>query len=102
MAKEAPLCVVINGPSAAGKSTLAAAIQDHSEVPLLRFGVDELYRMVPDQWAGGVPNARHARKGFTYQDVPSMPGARRINNGTDAMAMLYAMNSAILGILSSG
>jgi len=102
MARETPLCVVINGPSAAGKSTLAAAIQDHIEVPLLRFGVDELYRMVPDQWAGGTPNARYAEKGFTYQNVASRPGVRRIKNGVDAMAMLYAMNAAILGILGSG
>jgi chloramphenicol 3-O-phosphotransferase len=102
MVKEIPLCVVINGPSAAGKSTLAAAIQDHFEVPLLRFGVDELYRMVPDQWAGGVRNARHADRGFTYQTVPDRPGVRRINNGVDAIAMLYAMNSAIAGILVSG
>jgi chloramphenicol 3-O-phosphotransferase len=102
MTREIPLCVVINGPSAAGKSSLTAAIQDHSEAPLLRFGVDELYRMVPDQWAGGVPNARHAREGFTYQEVASMPGVRRIENGQDALAMLYAMNAAILGILYSG
>ena len=102
MADETPLCVVINGPSAAGKSTLATAIQDHSEDPLLRFGVDELYRMVPDQWAGGVANARHAQRGFTYQEVTSRAGVRRINNGVDAVSMLYAMNSAILGILDSG
>jgi chloramphenicol 3-O-phosphotransferase len=102
MRAKTPLCVVVNGPSAVGKSTLVRAIQDHFEVPLLRFGVDELYRMVPDQWAGGVPNASHAVDGFSYQDVDSMPGVRRIENGKDAVAMLYAMNSGILGILSSG
>ncbi|MBF6335108.1 chloramphenicol phosphotransferase [Nocardia abscessus] len=101
MSDKVPLCIVINGPSAAGKTTLTAAIQDRLEEPLLRFGVDELYRMIPDQWAGGVANARYADRGFTYQDVPSMPGARRIHNGVDAMSMLYAMNSAILGILSA-
>ncbi|MGW1098295.1 phosphotransferase-like protein [Streptomyces sp. NPDC002455] len=97
-----PLCVVITGPSAAGKSTLAAAIQEHAREPLLRFGVDELYRMVPGQWAGGVAHARFAERGFTYQDVPSMPGARRINNGVDAIAMLRAMNAGIVGILGAG
>ncbi|MET9921583.1 chloramphenicol phosphotransferase [Streptomyces sp. NPDC006435] len=97
-----PLCVVITGPSAAGKSTLAAAIQEHAREPLLRFGVDELYRMVPGQWAGGVANARFAERGFTYQDVPSMPGARRIDNGVDAVAMLLAMNAGIVGILGAG
>ncbi|KUF18650.1 phosphotransferase-like protein [Streptomyces silvensis] len=102
MTDHTPLCIVINGPSAAGKSTLAATVQDYSEEPLLRFGVDELYRMVPDQWAGGVSNARHAKRGFTYQDVPDMPEVRQIHNGADALAMLYAMNAAIIGILGSG
>jgi chloramphenicol 3-O-phosphotransferase len=99
---EAPLCVVLTGPSAVGKSTLAEAIQEHWREPLLRFGVDELYRMVPGQWAGGVENARHASRGFTYQNVEHMPGARRIVNGPDALAMLYAMNAAIVAILASG
>lgn len=102
MADKPPLCVIVNGPSAVGKSTLAAAIQDHTHEPLLRFGVDELYRMVPGQWAGGVADARYAERGFTYQDVTAMPGARRINNGADAIAMLLAMNAAIVGILGSG
>jgi len=99
---EAPLCVVLTGPSAAGKSTLAEAIQEHWEEPLLRFGVNELYRMVPGQWAGGVKNARHASRGFTYQNVEHMPGARRIDNGPDALAMLYSMNAAIVAMLASG
>ncbi|MFG3616199.1 hypothetical protein [Nocardia sp. NPDC047654] len=102
MSDKAPLCIVINGPSAAGKSTLTAAIQDRIEEPLLRFGVDELYRMVPGQWAGGVANARYADRGFTYQDVPDAPGVRRIHNGVDAISMLYAMNSAVVGMLSAG
>lgn len=102
MAGWTPLCVVLNGPSAAGKSTLAGAVQDHWEEPLLRFGVDELYRMIPDQWAGGVPDARHADRGFTYQPVPSMPGVRYMNNGVDAVAMLLAMNAAIVAMLNSG
>ena len=99
---ESPLCVVLNGPSAAGKSTLTEAVQDHWEEPLLRFGLDELYRMVPGQWAGGVKNARHLPEGFSYQDVESMPGARRMDNGPDALAMLYAMNAAIVAMLTSG
>lgn len=99
---QTPLCVVINGPSAVGKSTLASAIQNHASVPLLRFGVDELYRMVPDQWAGGVRGARFAERGFTYREVDAIPGARRIVNGTDAVAMLLAMNAAIVAMLVAG
>ena len=100
--RKAPLCIVVNGPSAAGKSTLTAAIQDRCREPLLRFGVDELYRMVPAQWAGGTANARYADRGFTYRDVPSMPGVRLIHNGEDAVDMLHAMNRAVVGMLSAG
>lgn len=81
---------------------VAAAVQEHAHEPLLRFGVDELYRTVPRQRAGGVAHTRSAERGFTYQDVPSMPGARRINNSVDAIAMLHAMNAGIVGILSTG
>jgi len=103
MSDRPPLCVVVNGPSAAGKSTLAGAVQDHLDEPLLRFGVDELYRMVPGQWAGGVVGARYAvERGFSYQDVPELPGTRRIQVGPDAIAMLLAMNAAIVAMLTSG
>jgi chloramphenicol 3-O-phosphotransferase len=97
-----PLGVVINGPSAVGKSILASAIQNHASVPILRFGIDELYRMVPDQWAGGVQHARFAARGFSYREVESIPGARRIVNGPDAIAMLLAMNAAIVAMLRAG
>lgn len=102
MSDRPPLCVVINGPSAAGKSTLSKAIQDHLDEPLLRFGVDELYRMVPDQWAGGVADARYPERGFTYHDNADLPGTRRMNNGPDAIAMLLAMNAAVEAMLASG
>jgi hypothetical protein len=36
------------------------------------------------------------------RDVATMPGARRINNGVDAIAMLFAMNAAIVGMLGAG
>ncbi|WP_018686072.1 phosphotransferase-like protein [Actinokineospora enzanensis] len=100
MPDKPPLCVAITGPSAAGKSTLTTAIQDHAREPLLRFGVDELYRMIPGQWGGGARYA--AERGFTYQDVPSMPGSRRMNNGVDAIAMLGAMNAAVVAMLEAG
>jgi chloramphenicol 3-O-phosphotransferase len=100
-----PLCIVVNGPSAVGKSTLVTRIQDESAVPLLRFGVDEFYRTVPGPWAGGTPNARHRAAGFSYQDdVPGPDGTkhRQIVNGPDAVRMLRGMNAAVLGLLDSG
>jgi chloramphenicol 3-O-phosphotransferase len=97
-----PLCLVINGPSAAGKSTLTTAIQDRAEVPLLRFGLDELFRMVPDHWGGGLQGARHSDLGFRYEDVDGHDGVRRIRTGTDGMLMLGAMNAAIAAMLRVG
>ena len=103
-----PLCLVINGPSAAGKSTLTTAIQDRAEVPLLRFGLDELFRMVPDHWGGGLPGARHADLGFRYENIDGYDGddgddgVRRIRTGPDGMLMLRAMNAAITAMLQAG
>jgi chloramphenicol 3-O-phosphotransferase len=97
-----PLCLVINGPSAAGKSTLTTAIQDRAEVPLLRFGLDELFRMVPDHWGGGLPGARHSDLGFRYEEVRRHEGVRRIRSGPDGMLMLRAMNAAIAAMLRVG
>lgn len=100
---ELPLCVVVNGPSAAGKSTLTTAIQDRADVPLLRFGLDELFRMVPDHWGGGLPGARYSSRGFSYAEVEgAAPGVRQIRCGRDGHQMLLAMNAAILAMLRTG
>jgi chloramphenicol 3-O-phosphotransferase len=97
-----PLCLVINGPSAAGKSTLTTKIQERAGVPLLRFGLDELFRMVPDHWGGGLPGARHSGDGFRYEDVHGLAGQRRIRTGRDGMRMLEAMNAAVEAMLRVG
>jgi chloramphenicol 3-O-phosphotransferase len=98
------LCVVINGPSSVGKSTLVTGLQDRAAIPLLRFGVDELYRMVPAQWAGGTKDAAHADRGFRYEaDVSADDTAgRRIANGVDAVQMLHAMGAGVLGMVRAG
>lgn len=99
------ICVVVNGPSSVGKSTLVSGLQDLADVPMLRFGVDELYRMVPAQWAGGTSGARYADRGFSYRDARSdggMPIGRRIDNGPDAVRMLHAMNAGVLGMVRAG
>lgn len=95
-----PLCVAINGPSAVGKSTLTTKLQDRAEVPLLRFGLDELFRMVPDHWGGGLPGARHSERGFRYVDGPA--GVRRISTGPDGVVMIGAMNAAVSAMLRAG
>ena len=100
-----PACVVINGPSAAGKSTLTTAIQAVWDEPLLRFGADELFRMLPEPWTGGYNNERNMRfadRGFVYEDAPTLPGARNMRYGPDGIAMFFAMNAAIEAMLRVG
>jgi chloramphenicol 3-O-phosphotransferase len=96
------VCIVVNGPSTVGKSTLVTAIQDRASVPLLRFGIDELYRMVPAQWAGGTPDAEHAEKGFRYVPADDDPTARAVANGDDAIQMLRALQAGVLGMVRAG
>jgi chloramphenicol 3-O-phosphotransferase len=96
------VCIVVNGPSAVGKSTLVTAIQDRAAVPLLRFGIDELYRMVPAQWAGGTPDAEHADVGFRYVPAEDDPTGRAIVNGRDAVQMLRALQAGVLGMVREG
>lgn len=99
------ICVVVNGPSSVGKSTLVTGLQDRATFPFLRFGVDELYRMVPPQWAGGTPGALHRERGFAYAEAQADDGTplgRQIVNGPDAVRMLEAMNAGVLGMVRAG
>ncbi|MFF2732738.1 chloramphenicol phosphotransferase CPT family protein [Streptomyces sp. NPDC058008] len=45
--------IFLNGTSSAGKTTLARAIQEESDEPYLYWGIDTLFSMVPEKWAGG-------------------------------------------------
>lgn len=105
MSSDVTICVVVNGPSSVGKSTLVTGLQDRAWIPLLRFGADELYRMVPAEWAGGTAGARHADRGFSYGEVRADDGTpigRQIVNGPDAVRMLRAMNAGVLGMVRAG
>ena len=96
------VCIVVKGPSAVGKSTLVTAIQDRAGVPLLRFGIDELYRMVPAPWAGGTLDAEHADVGFRYVPDENDPTGSAIANGKDAVQMLRALQPGVLGMVRAG
>lgn len=71
-------------------------------MPLLRFGIDELYRMVPAQWAGGTSDAEHAEAGFRYVPADDDPTGRAIVNGPDAVQMLRALQAGVLGMVRAG
>jgi chloramphenicol 3-O phosphotransferase len=57
--------ILLNGTSSAGKTTLARAIQDESEVPHVYWGIDTLFSLVPPNWGGG-RDGPLSRAGFWY------------------------------------
>ncbi|MBW0272828.1 chloramphenicol phosphotransferase [Nocardia sp. MH4] len=60
-----PPVVFLNGVSSAGKTTLARAIQDESDVPFVYWGIDTLFGLVPPKWGGG-RDGPLSRDGFWY------------------------------------
>lgn len=57
--------IFLNGTSSAGKTTLARAIQDESPTPVVYWGIDTLFGMVPPNWGGG-RGGPLSRDGFWY------------------------------------
>lgn len=55
--------ILLNGTSSAGKTTLARAIQDESATPVVYWGIDILFGLVPPNWGGG---RDLSREGFWY------------------------------------
>ncbi|WP_280264812.1 phosphotransferase-like protein [Nocardia wallacei] len=55
----------MNGTSSSGKTTLARAIQDESDVPFVYWGIDTLFGLVPPDWGGG-RDGPLSREGFWY------------------------------------
>lgn len=71
-----PRVIFLNGISSAGKTTLARAIQDESDVPFVYWGIDTLFGLVPPNWGGG-RDGPLSRDGFWYdrseQDADGHP-----------------------------
>ncbi|MGW4365114.1 phosphotransferase-like protein [Nocardia takedensis] len=55
----------LNGTSSSGKTTLARAIQDVSDVPFVHWSIDTLFGLVPPNWGGG-RDGPLSRDGFWY------------------------------------
>jgi len=45
--------IFLNRTSSSGKTTLARAIQDESDIPFVYRGIDTLFGSVPPNWGGG-------------------------------------------------
>jgi chloramphenicol 3-O phosphotransferase len=57
--------IFLNGTSSSGKTTLARAIQDESDIPFVYWGIDTLFSLVPPNWGGGRDGPLR-RDGFWY------------------------------------
>ncbi len=57
--------IFLNGTSSSGKTTLARAIQDESDIPFVYWGIDTLFALVPPNWGGG-RDGPLSRDGFWY------------------------------------
>jgi chloramphenicol 3-O-phosphotransferase len=69
--------ILLVGPSCAGKSTLAKAVQTLSTEPYMVQSLDGLFAATPEAWGGG---SEHALDGFRLR-LARRPGRRsaRVN-----------------------
>jgi chloramphenicol 3-O phosphotransferase len=64
--------IYLNGPSSAGKSTLAKLLQAKLPAPYLHIGIDHLISLMParcNDWSNG-----SAAEGFSFQEVKDEQG----------------------------
>jgi chloramphenicol 3-O phosphotransferase len=64
--------VLLHGTSSSGKTTVARAVQAHSEAPWLRLGIDTFWNAIDERWMEHGPRAS---EGFLWRDDASIvPG----------------------------
>jgi chloramphenicol 3-O phosphotransferase len=97
--------IYLNGTSSAGKSTIAAALQEILEEPYLHLGIDTFLRMLPQRYRPGGP------EGPSWALLPDggvrpVPGdvARRLRSGMyhAVGALVRAGNNMILDDVING
>lgn len=95
--------IYLNGPSSAGKSTLARALQEKLEKPFLIIGIDQLIAMMPDK----LNDWHHDTKapGFSWQPEKDDRGATvsyRIDIGPFGKRLVAALKDMALALATSG
>lgn len=95
--------ILLVGPSCAGKSTLATAIQAAAPTPWLARSLDGLFAGVPDRWGG---QGAFGGEGFHYRWLSGGPGeagaVRRIGYGAVGWRMLRGMHRAVAAHAACG
>jgi len=95
--------ILLVGPSCAGKSTLAKAVQTLSAEPYLAQSLDGLFAATPEAWGGG---GEHAADGFRYDWLATEEegGApvRRIAYGAVGWRLLEGFHRAVAAYADAG
>jgi chloramphenicol 3-O phosphotransferase len=95
--------ILLVGPSCAGKSTLARAVQQLSPQPYLVQSLDSLFAAVPERWGSG---GEHARDGFRYEWGASRAdggaAVRRIVYGAVGWNILQGFHRAVAAFAAAG
>lgn len=88
--------ILLVGPSCAGKSTLAEAIQSASARPFLIQSLDGLFAVTPEAYGG---SGRHSREGFHYEWLVPLGGdaapVRRLAYGAVGWRLLQGFHRAV-------
>ncbi len=96
--------IVISGPAASGKSTLARALQkrfSRDDQLWMLLELDTFGRGVPRDWiALGDRVGRHSARGFTYGSAAS--GGLDLTLGADGRRVLGAFHRAVAAAAASG
>jgi chloramphenicol 3-O phosphotransferase len=92
--------ILLVGPSCAGKSTLAKAVQALSPEPWLVQSLDGLFAATPEAWGG---SGEHRLDGFFY-DWEGEPGAsdRRVACGAIGRGLLEGFHRAVAAYAGAG
>jgi chloramphenicol 3-O phosphotransferase len=95
--------ILLVGPSCAGKSTLARAVQQVSPRPYLIQSLDGLFAAVPEGWGSG---GEHAGDGFRYDwsapPADGGPAVRRIAYGAVGWRFLQGFHRAVAAFAGAG
>ncbi len=95
--------IYLNGPSSAGKSTLARALQEKLTHPFLIIGIDQLIYMMPEK-LNDWHNYTKA-SGFSWQpeiDQAGVTVSYRIDVGSFGKRIVAALKDIVLTLAASG
>jgi chloramphenicol 3-O phosphotransferase len=89
--------ILLVGPSCAGKSTIARAIQQTASDPYLVLSLDGLFASVDDRWGSG---GAFRDAGFAY--AHDTDGSTRVVYGDVGRGMLQGMRQAVAAYARAG